>query len=372
MRVVGMFAGIGTLLREARDAGLDVRGNVEIRPYFKNLDWIWGLNFPDVQLLTNFYGKKEKPKLPKLPDEWIEDADLMIGHPPCGSYSILGHSGRSLDKHSEEDRAQRVQERSKNPGLVPLFRRAVHRLRPRMFALENLPKLMELFPPSWWSENFPDYRITVMYITNWDYGSPQIRKRLWVVGTRSRRAFELKEPRRRLPGPENPLQALEGLPWEPWIDDHPLAHVHNEIDTRPRGGWWCLDDRGERYRLENVASVAMGFLSLPPGQIWPYYTAAMRPTKKPAQTRLFSTERHSRIPTGMETLRHPLTGWGLTLRERARLQGWPDDFHLWSENRGSLTRPMIYRMMVATGRAIPSEFPRYLIPQLIDHLRRNK
>jgi hypothetical protein len=51
MRVVGFMAGVGSLLREAQDAGLDVAGNIEPRSaYHTGRHLSWDLNFPETPL----------------------------------------------------------------------------------------------------------------------------------------------------------------------------------------------------------------------------------------------------------------------------------------------------------------------------------
>jgi len=48
---------------------------------------------------------------------------------------------------------------------------------------------------------------------------------------------------------------------------------------------------------------------------------------------------------------------------------WPDDFVLGNVNT-MYDRTALMRLTLFTGKAVPSGFPRYLMPQLIKHLRR--
>ena len=101
--VIGLLCGVGSLLREAQDEGYDVLGNIESRgPYATALDLSWNHNFPDA------------PFVRKLDDELIDawsEADLALGHPPCGSHSTLGNSGARADSMDAETRKRFFAER---------------------------------------------------------------------------------------------------------------------------------------------------------------------------------------------------------------------------------------------------------------------
>ena len=84
MRVVGFLAGVGSLLRAAQDEGWEVVGNVDPRkPFAGAMSWLWDVNFPGIPYLGAW------DELDEAPSSWY-DADLAIGHPPCGRHSSLG------------------------------------------------------------------------------------------------------------------------------------------------------------------------------------------------------------------------------------------------------------------------------------------
>ena len=363
MKAVGFLAGVGSLLREAQDHGLDVLGNVEVRPYFKSTRWIWDSNF---QVPTYF----NLAELEENDDQW-HDVDIVLGHPPCGSYSVLGKGGAKVENfNSDQERVDWHQARNQRKGLIPLFIQLVNKYQPKIFALDNLKAMLKAFSPDSWEEVLPGYSITFIEMVNYDYGSSQRRARLWVVGSRSKRRFNLVPPKTRLEGPRNVWEAIQDLPMEPWKDIPEIAHIHHVPASYPMGTFWGRDLNGDRVPTRPMIPVAMAFMGLPPGHLWSYENNEGRFTKKPAHTRMFH-ERLARTPSGHETLRHPFTGWPLTVRERARIMGWPDDFKLW-DGKIKLDRLKLLNIVKVTGRAVPSEFPRYLIPQLIRHVRRTK
>lgn len=360
MRAVGLIAGGGSLLREAADAGYEIAGCVDPRPYFRG-GHIWDLNFPDAPF---FAASRDA-----WPDDWY-GADLALGHPPCASHSQLGHTvgGRAHPTMTRAQRDARLAARRRSRGLLPLFVNLVRTLEPKVFALDNLPKILgSVATPAWWAEQLPDYRCTFLTLTNWDFGSPQRRVRLWVIGARGRRPFNFKPPARRLPGPTSTRDALAGLSWEPWIDVPKLGHLHRPQDWRPWGGYWSVRRRSQ-YKMTKTWELALGMLLVPPKYNWPYISTRGKAVRKLGRQRA-PVEGISPVFSGEEILHHPLTGWPLTPRERARLLGWPDDFRIWSGH--PFASPTEYaRLVRSTGKAVPSELPRFLIPQLRSFARR--
>lgn len=128
--------------------------------------------------------------------------------------------------------------------------------------------------------------------------------------------------------------------------------------------------RDDGLSVSMASQLALGFLSIPPNKAWPYRTARGRIAVKIGRSRLPIDEK-SRTITGLPSIHHPITGWPLTARERARLMDWPDDFHLGNEET-VYNRYALMRLTLFTGKAVPSAFPRYLLPQVLEHLEKHK
>ena len=351
MRAVGVLCGVGSLLYEARQAGFEIEGNMETRTPFLTTPEVWQQNFPGLPLEKEARFSYFEP-------------DLILGHPPCNNHSSLGQV-RGGKTAAEQD-AKRLA-RSQNLGLLPFFTEQIRTLKPKMFALDNLPKMLEkAAPPAWWEAQLPGYKLTFLVIANYDYGTPQLRKRLWIIGTRGKRAFEFTPPKHRLVGPKTGWEAIHDLPWEPWENIPELAHVHRPPTEYPAGGYLTTDDPPKK--VHSIDDLARLFLHLPPKNIWPYRTKSGRITGKMGRTRMSMTDK-CRVLSGLETMHHPLTGWPLTPRERARIMDWPDDFKLWDGKR-AFDRGFLMRLVLFTGKGVPSAFPRYLLPQLVKHLKR--
>ncbi|WP_443398577.1 DNA cytosine methyltransferase [Brachybacterium tyrofermentans] len=109
-----------------------------------------------------------------LREEDVPSADLVIGGPPCQGFSTLGKQ-RADDVRNELWRA---------------YAEVVQRARPRYFVLENVPQFLT-------SPQFPlfqrmtepggeleDYETEHHVLNAADYGAPQVRKRVIVIGHR--------------------------------------------------------------------------------------------------------------------------------------------------------------------------------------------
>lgn len=358
MRCLGLLAGVGSLLWEAKEAGCEIIGNIETRtPYRTGRHLSWDLNFPGTPLFTSNTGA---PILSR--------PDIIIGHPPCGSHSQLGNSGQPAHKTTEERRAMQAV-RHQRVGLLPYFVEQVNALKPRCFALDNLPKILQTVTPvEWWRAVLPKYSLTFVTMLNWDYGTPQLRKRLWVIGMRRPMpSFDFKPIRRRpKDSPSTALEAFSGLSWRPWKDDPSIGHVHISPELMLTGDYRTTDPS---LHVEHATQLALGFLSIPPNKAWPYLTRFGRLAVKIGRSRLPFNEK-SRTITGLPSVHHPYTGWPLTGRERARLMDWPDTFALGHADT-TYDRTALMRLTLLTGKAVPSAFPRYLIPQLMAHLEKH-
>ena len=105
-------------------------------------------------------------------------ADVLMGGYPCQSFSMGGVRNPSKDERS---------------NLFLGFATAVNRVRPKVFIAENVSGLTKLQSGEWFRrqidvyENQLDvkYRVSSMLLNAADYGVPQHRKRVIIVGVRN-------------------------------------------------------------------------------------------------------------------------------------------------------------------------------------------
>lgn len=168
---VDLFAGCGGLSEGLRQAGFKVVGAVELEPsavktYRLNHDgvYVWERDIREVCL-------REVRQSLRLN---MGDLDLLAGCPPCQGFSTM----RTLNGQ------RRV--RDKRNTLTDEYLRFVVGLQPKSLMLENVPGLSE-------KRRFRDFVIDLEdlgYHITWDvldaaeYGVPQRRRRLIMLGSR--------------------------------------------------------------------------------------------------------------------------------------------------------------------------------------------
>jgi DNA (cytosine-5)-methyltransferase 1 len=238
--------------------------------------------------------------------------ELLAGGSPCQSFSILGKRESFNDARGQ---------------LVFQFIRLIQELDPSVFVFENVPGILTLNKGQDWELLYSifestGYTLHQRVLNAADFGIPQIRRRLFVVGFREATKFQF--PRSTHRSPEQDLNLLEcNLP--EWIPSKLAFEQIDDLlnhDVRPHG-----DRVRNRYDL------------IPPGgRDLVDHTNRIHP-EKPAGTVLVG----SKAGGGRPHI-HPFLPRHITAREAARLQSFPD----WYVLQGTQTAQ--YRQV---GNAVP-------------------
>ena len=158
MNVLGISAGQGALLFPFRKHLL---GNIEPRGVFHTPgEEQWKANFKDVPFYKGY-----------CLQEFDEKIDIIISSPDCGASSIM--------------RLSKVKEwgKPKDNRSLNLVIEGINYYKPKIFLIENLPRLLSLLPNEYLQEAFKDYKLIFHERSVSDYGNSQVsRKRLVIVG----------------------------------------------------------------------------------------------------------------------------------------------------------------------------------------------
>lgn len=157
IKVLGVCGAQGALLYPLKEL---LCANIEPRSVFhmKNEDQ-WRLNFgkiPFLRSISEYNGPKP---------------DIIIGSPSCGHSSIFSYSRKKTLGKPKEDKT------------LTLFLDSIEHFKPKIFCLENLPKLMDLIPFEEWENKLKDYKLIVHCHSVIEFGNSQkSRKRLILIG----------------------------------------------------------------------------------------------------------------------------------------------------------------------------------------------
>lgn len=315
---VDLFSGAGGFSLGAISAGFEVRAAIEhsrhaaatYRRQIKNRSG------RDVSVFENDILKLSPLDVMVEADLGEGDCDLLLGGPPCQGFSKhrLGNSGVDDPRNA----------------LLYRYFSFVRALRPKLFLLENVPGLLhdkhrdylELFLSSARSEG---YQVQDPVVLNGrDFGVPQNRKRVFIVGfDPSRIDFELEWPPRPThgdpsrPGPYGPL-----MPWRTAADaflapapDGDINNVHmahgaalvEVFKSTPINGGSRQDSNRQLPCHKNHSGHKDVYGRIDPSKPSPTMTTACI---NPSKGRFV----------------HPTKNHGITARQAARLQTFPDNF----------------------------------------------
>lgn len=158
LRVLGVCAGQGALLFPFKK---NLLGNIEIRGVFHTPgEEQWKLNFGDIPFYKGF-----------CLQEFNEKVDIIISSPDCGAASVM--------------RLSKVKElgNPKDNRSLNLVIASILKYKPKIFLIENLPRLLTLLPKDFFEGTFKDYKLVFHERSVLDYGNSQeSRKRLLIIG----------------------------------------------------------------------------------------------------------------------------------------------------------------------------------------------
>lgn len=310
--VVDLFSGAGGFSLGFREAGFDVVAGLDI-----DLDSVrtFSFNFPKAVVIHGDARLIRGSDLVK----YVGDVDVVIGGPPCEAYTGANPRRMSdpLDRLYLDELGQ----------LTLEFIRLVGELRPKVFIMENVVPITEggLREALIREFNRVGYgRIYFNVLHAEDYLTPSVRRRVFISNIR------IKPPK--AGKVVTVAEALSGLPEPtPQIPNHePVPISPRKVKSISRVRW------GEAlYTYRGSDGVYRNFIRLNPGE--------------PA-------------PTVMGSVRfiHPFEDRLLTVREQARLMGFPDS-HVFFGSKDSQFNQV--------GEAVPPTLARAIAEVVKETLR---
>ena len=242
----------------------------------------------------------------------LQSVDLVIGGPPCQPFSIVGKRLGAADERAD---------------LMSHFVRLIDELNPKAFVLENVPNLATLGNGEVFRKTVSDlrelgYSLWHDVVSAADFGVPQARKRLIVIGIKGRNQVQ---------GP----QASHGAKLLPYVT------TRNAIGDLPDAGEFGVTGIHNHEPTMHSADMVERLRSLRQG----------RRERGSFHDRLHPDRLSYVLRAGsgnFSPLRpiHYQYDRVVTVRESARLQGFSDDF-IWPDR---IPRLQQYRQV---GNAVP-------------------
>lgn len=329
MKVISLFSGAGGLDLGFEKAGFEIPIANE---YDKDIWATFKKNHPNTHLIEGDIRKIQEKNFP-------DDVDGIIGGPPCQSWSEAG----SL-KGIEDARGK----------LFYDYIRILRKVKPKFFLAENVPgmlanrhseavqNIIKMFEES-------GYNVTLNLVNAADYSVPQDRKRVFYIGFRKNLEIDFKFPEPVTPMPEDKLTLQDviadlqstAIPALEKNYHNPDAINNNEYFT---GAYSTIFMSRNRVRGWNE----QGFTVQASGRQCQLHPQAPTMIKLEKNRFVF-------VP-GKEKLYRRMT-----VREIARIQGFPDDFEFIYDKVDTG-----YKMI---GNAVPVELARVIAAQIRETLQ---
>ena len=324
--VVDLFCGVGGLT-------LGFENTKRFKTVFANdvdgdMCKSYNLNFPDTPI--------SKESITNINFEEItkeKNIDVVIGGPPCQSYSTSG-------------------KRLLNDPRAILFKeyyRAIKSLKPSIFIYENVKGLLSMNKGNLIKEIKElflslNYNVEVHLLNAADYGVPQIRERIFVVGLINDSKFKLPKKTHHNSNKDDFFKS-NYLTLEDALSDLPQIPVNSSALSylkKPQTNYQKLMRLNSRKELSEQDSANHGkellnaMMHLPEGGLKADIPEEYRPKsgysnsygrlwwKKPSTT----ITRNFGTPSSARCI-HPKVDRALTTREGARLQSFPDWFQFY-------------------------------------------
>ena len=365
LKVVDLYAGAGGLSLGFKMAGYEVVASVEVDHWAA---LTYSKNFIGTHLVHG--------RVSDLEDTFFErfrGVDLVAGGPPCQGFSISAGSRRIPD----DDR---------NKELFH-FVNAALRLKPKAILIENVPAILK-FKTS--SGKYLIHQIEKIlhdsgYYTKTsvvdaaDFGVPQRRERCFIMASLCPLP-DILDFRTHGDGRQRLISALEAISDLPVVEpgqvgegdcftyDAAAQNDYQRLLRAKEGHFW------NHVPMRHSQRLVARFASIPEGSngasVWSKHPARRRGS--PTDSGVRFDQNHRRMSGAVpaptitaymySTCLHPQQHRNLTVREAARLQGFPDSFRFWGKRttlstklleRKGLFEDMGLNQLNQVGNAVP-------------------
>jgi DNA (cytosine-5)-methyltransferase 1 len=309
---VDIFCGAGGLSLGLKNAGWTPVLGLD---HWQDAVATYSQNFDDHPVLNRDITTVSERELGKL----VSRCDWVVGGPPCQGFSTVGRRRR-------EDPRNR---------LVFEFARIVDILQPTNFLIENVVGLRDMRFVEEVVSFFEGrgYRVSTMVLRSADYGVPQLRHRIFFVG--SRLGVQVAAP---MPthAPEAYVTVADAISDLPILSPGAAAGDYSgpartAYQRRLRKGSAGLQgheaSKHPPHLVQAISYIPDGGnrRDIPP-DLQPRSGFHNSYSRLHSGSPAVAVTQNMGKPSGTRCI-HPFQNRGLTAREGARLQGFPDRFH---------------------------------------------
>lgn len=354
MNVIDLFAGCGGLSLGFLQAGYSINKAVEFDPAIANT---YKINHPEIDVLVDDIKNIDTAGVFNL-----GDAEVIIGGPPCQGFSMAG--ARIRQGFIDDPRNY----------LFKHYYNVVRTVKPKIFVMENVKgmltmqkgkvfdEILSIFSDKDLNEGTP-YRIYHKIVKAVDFGIPQKRERLIIIGTTIRGIdFEniWEETKKAIllnyPDYFEPVTVRDAIGNLPTVTENGL--IQNPEPQNPYQRYLSCDNSEltNHAKSHHSPKAIERMHKIESGHNFTDLDEEINSVHSGSYGRLVWDEPATTITTRFDTpaggrFIHPDEDRTLSPREAARIQSFPDDFVFYG------TRREISRQI---GNAVPPKISYFL------------
>lgn len=369
LKVIDLFSGVGGLSYGfAHDDNFEILAANEILP---NMAKAYSLNHPNAKVYAEDIKDFSAQKVENDLNIKAGEIDIIVGGPPCQAYSTVGK--RLID----DPRGKLFQE----------YCRVLKEFNPKLFLFENVKGLLsmqggELLKTIISLFESLGYKVQYKLLNAADYGAPQIRERVVIIGSKLKTDFHYPDHTHYNPEETPCLFNTKLKPYltlEEAISD--LSFIKSseesfEYASEPQNDFQNLMRKNAPAKLmdhnspNNNAKLVKIMELLPDGGTPEDLPESLRPTsgfkntycrlwwKRPATT----ITRNLSTPSSSRCI-HPKAPRPLTTREGARIQCFPDTYQFYG-SRGDRN--------LQIGNAVPTFLSNAVAKAILENFKTDK
>ena len=339
LQAIDLFSGAGGLHIGFEREGFDIRLCIDNDDLVEKTH---RRNFPQIPMIHRDINLIPAEEIRQYLD--TGSVDVIIGGPPCQGFSTIG-------KRSSSDKEKRKKKDPRNE-LVLTYANLIKELTPKFIVMENVKGILTLEKGAYLRKVLSilranGYNVGYKLINMADYGVPEIRERVIIIGNRVGLPVSFPSPDHSnnandgLPAWENcwsVISDLAALPDDPSFNHVALKHTEKNIARYkmiPEGGRLPEDKLPAELYRKNFGNTYKRLSRI-----------------KPALTM---------VPGNDAFPIHPVLDRSLTVREAARIQTFPDTI-IFEGNRRQQGHQV--------GNAVPPLFSQKLAQFIVNEIEK--
>lgn len=349
-KMIDLFAGVGGLSLGFEQAGFET---VIANEYDASIAEAYIKNRRTSNMVVDDITKL---KISETFGKYRGSIDLVVGGPPCQGYSQKGQRKTINDPRN---------------FLFRYFVDVVKEVCPKYFVMENVPNLLTAekgFFKQELEKMFTDlgYTINAQVLCAADYGVPQNRHRAFVIGKRGDTPVAMPK---KVDKRTTIWEAISDLAYLESGEGEPISKYRNEPESD-----YQIQMRKNSTELHNHIStkhskVALERLAMIPPKGGKEFLPPEHLTKSiysGTWERMDADDISVTITTRFDTpssgkFTHPYLNRAITVREAARIQSFPDDFHFFGTKTSQMKQ---------VGNAVPPMLARAVANAIIDDMNK--